>query len=75
MASAVFLARLRLKPREPSPRQHFLADLLDGAREAWSHVWLRVGFLGAAANAGIGILVVLGSIVAAEELGARPPGE
>ena len=70
VVSAVFLARLRLKPREPSPRQRFLADLLDGAREAWSHVWLRVGFLGAAvANAGIGIMVVLGPIVAADELG------
>lgn len=70
VASAVFLARLRLKPREPSPRQHFVADLLDGAREAWSHVWLRVGFMGAAVvNAGIGILVVLGPLVAAEELG------
>jgi predicted MFS family arabinose efflux permease len=70
VASAVFLARLRLKPREPAPRQRFVADLLDGAREAWSHVWLRVGFLGAAVvNAGIGILVVLGPLVAAEELG------
>jgi MFS family permease len=70
VVSAVFLARLRLKPREPSPRQRFVADLLDGAREAWSHVWLRVGFLGAAlANAGIGVLVVLGPIVAADELG------
>jgi hypothetical protein len=70
VASGVFLARLRLQPREPSPRQRFVADLLDGAREAWSHVWLRVGFLGAAVvNAGIGILVVLGPLVAAEELG------
>lgn len=69
-ASAVFLALLRLKPREPSPRQHFLADFLDGAREAWSHVWLRAGFLAAAvANVGIGIMFVLGPLVAADELG------
>ena len=68
--SAVFLARLRLKPREPSPRQHFLADLFDGAREAWSHIWLRVGFLAAAvANVGIGIMFVLGPLIAADELG------
>jgi MFS family permease len=68
--SAVFLARLRLKPREPSPRQHFLADLFDGAREAWSHIWLRVGFLAAAvANVGIGVMFVLGPLIAAEELG------
>ena len=68
--SAVFLARLRLKPREPSPRQHFLADLFDGAREAWSHIWLRAGFLAAAvANVGIGIMFVLGPLIAADELG------
>jgi MFS family permease len=69
-ASAVFLARLRLRPREPSPRQNFLADFLDGAREAWSHVWLRVGFLAAAvANVGIGIMFVLGPLIADAELG------
>ena len=68
--SAIFLAGLRLKPREPSPRQHFLADLFDGAREAWSHIWLRVGFLAAAvANVGIGIMFVLGPLIAADELG------
>ena len=69
-ASAIFLARLRLHPREPSPRQNFLADFLDGAREAWSHVWLRVGFLAAAvANVGIGIMFVLGPLIADAELG------
>ncbi|MFL5970765.1 MAG: MFS transporter [Gaiellaceae bacterium] len=70
VASAVFLARLRLRPRVPSPRQHFIADLLDGAREAWSHVWLRAGFLAAAvANVGIGIMFVLGPLIAHDELG------
>lgn len=70
VVSAFFLVQLRLRPRQPSPRQRFLADLLDGAREAWSHVWLRVGFLAAAvANVGIGILFVLGPLIAAEELG------
>jgi MFS family permease len=70
VASAVFLARLRLRPRVPSPRQHFIADLLDGAREAWSHVWLRAGFLAAAvANVGIGIMFVLGPLIADDELG------
>jgi MFS family permease len=70
VASAVFLGRLRLGPREASPRQRFLADLLDGAREAWSHAWLRAGFLAAGvANVGIGIFFVLGPVIAAEELG------
>jgi MFS family permease len=68
--SALFLAGLRLKPREPAPRQRFFADLLDGAREAWSHVWLRAGFLAAAlVNLGIGVMAVLGPIIAAAELG------
>lgn len=68
--SGAFLARLRVRPHEPPPRQHFLADLLDGAREAVAHVWLRVGLLPAAlANVGIGIMVVLGPTIADEELG------
>jgi MFS family permease len=68
--SAAFLARLRARAHEPAPRQHFLADLADGAREAWSRVWLRVGFLAAAvANVGIGILFVLGPLVAEDDLG------
>jgi MFS family permease len=68
--SAAFLARLRPRPQEAAPRQRFLADLLDGAREAWSRVWLRVGFLAAAvANVGIGILFVLGPLVAEDHLG------
>lgn len=68
--SAAFLGRLKVGPHEPAPRQRFLADLFEGAREAWSHVWLRVGFLAAAvANVGIGILFVLGPPIAQEELG------
>lgn len=68
--SAAFLALMRVPAHEPGARQRFLADLLEGAREAWSHVWLRVGFLGAAlVNAGIGVLVVLGPTIADEDLG------
>ena len=70
VASAAFLARLRARPHEAAPRQRFLADLVDGAREAWSHGWLRAGFMAAAvANAGIGILFVLGPLIAEDELG------
>jgi MFS family permease len=70
VVSAAFLARLRVEPHEPPPRQRFLADLIDGAREAWSHAWLRLGFLPAAmGNIGIGVLFVLGPVVADEELG------
>jgi MFS family permease len=70
VVSAGFLAFLRVRPHEPPPRQRFLADLLDGAREAVSHVWLRVGFIGAAfANAGIGVMTVLGPSIAQDDLG------
>jgi MFS family permease len=70
VVSAAFLARLRVRAHEPPPRQRFLADLVDGARETWSRAWIRVGFLVApVGNIGIGILFVLGPIVAAEELG------
>jgi MFS family permease len=70
VVSAVFLARLRVRAHEPGPRQRFLADLREGAREAWSHVWLRAGFVAAAvANVGIGIMFVIGPLVAEDELG------
>jgi MFS family permease len=70
VVSAAFLARLRVEPHEPAPRQRFLADLLDGAREAWSHGWIRVGFLAAGVgNVGIGIMFVLGPTIASDELG------
>jgi MFS family permease len=70
VVSAAFLALLRVRPHVPGPRQRFLADLSEGAREAWSHVWLRAGFLAAGvANVGIGIIFVLGPLVAEEELG------
>jgi MFS family permease len=70
VVSAALLARLRVRAHEPPPRQRFLADLVDGARETWSRAWIRVGFLVApVGNVGIGILFVLGPIVAAEDLG------
>ena len=70
VVSAAFLARLKVRPHEPEPRQPFLAELRDGAREALSHGWLRAGFVAAAvANVGIGTLFVLGPLIADEELG------
>jgi MFS family permease len=68
--SAAFLASMNVAPHERAPRQRFLADLLDGAREAWSHVWIRVGFpVAAMGNIGIGIFFVLGPPIAEDELG------
>jgi MFS family permease len=70
VVSAAFLARLKVRPHEPEPRQPFLAEIRDGVREAWSHGWLRAGFVAAAVvNVGIGTLFVLGPLIAEEELG------
>lgn len=70
VVSGSVLAVLRVPVHERGPKQRFLADLADGAREAWSHVWLRAGFLAAAlANVGIGVMLVLGPTIAEDELG------
>lgn len=70
VVSAAFLAGLRVPPQVRGAPQRFVADVVEGAREAWSHVWLRVGFLAAGvANVGIGVLFVLGPPIADEELG------
>jgi MFS family permease len=68
--SALFLAFLRVPPRERPERQRFVADLVDGMREAWSRGWMRAGFgLAAIANVGLGITLVLGPVIAERELG------
>jgi MFS transporter len=70
VVSAGFLAWLRVPPHERAPRQPFLADLVEGAREAWSHAWIRAGFLASGlGNVGIGILFVLGPSIANDDLG------
>jgi MFS family permease len=70
VVSAAFLAALRVAPRERPERKRFLADLAEGAREAWSRGWLRAGFLLAGvANVGLGITLVLGPLIAERELG------
>jgi MFS family permease len=68
--SAGFLFALRLPHIELPARQRFLADLGDGAREAWSRLWLRAGFLASGVvNVGIGVFAVLGPLIAKEKLG------
>ena len=68
--SAVFLALLPLVRRELPARRRFLSDLADGMQEAWSRGWMRAGFLlPAVGNLGIAPFVVLGPVVAKEELG------
>jgi hypothetical protein len=68
--SAVFLALLPLARREASARGRFFSDLGDGMREAWSRGWMRAGFLlPAVGNLGIAPFVVLGPVIARDELG------
>jgi MFS family permease len=70
VVSAAFLAALRVAPRERPERKRFLADLAEGASEAWSRGWLRAGFLLAGvANVGLGVTLVLGPLIAERELG------
>jgi len=69
-ASAVFLALMPLAKRELPGRQRFLVELADGAREAWSRGWMRAGFLlPAIGNLGLAPFLVLGPVIAKEELG------
>lgn len=69
-ASAVFLGLLPLSRRDLPARQRFLADLSDGMREAWSRGWMRAGFLlPAVGNLGIAPFLVLGPVIAQEDLG------
>ena len=68
--SAAFLAALPLARRERPPRQRFLGELAEGLREGWARGWMRAGFLLAAVgNLGIATFMVLGPVIAEEELG------
>ena len=70
VVSAAFLLAVKMPPLEAPAGQRFLADLVEGLREAWSRGWLRVGFFAmAAANVGIAAFTVLGPVIAEEELG------
>jgi MFS family permease len=67
--SAVFVSLMRVAPHEPPVAQRFWRDLADGWVEVRRHRWLTAGFLGfALGNVGIGIYLVLGPLVAKDEL-------
>jgi hypothetical protein len=70
LVSVGFVAAMRVQAYVRSPAQRFLHDLVDGWREVRRHRWLTAGFLGfALGNVGIGVYVVLGSVVARDHLG------
>ena len=69
-ASACFLVLLPLARRERPAGGRFFADLAEGAREAWARGWMRAGFgLAAVGNLGIATFMVLGPVIAEEDLG------
>ena len=74
--SVVFVAAMRVDAHVRPATSHFWSELRDGWREVRRHRWLSAGFLGLAlANLGVGMYIVLGSVVARDDLGgARPWG-
>jgi MFS family permease len=68
--SVVFIAAMRVAPHARPVAQRFFTDLADGWREVRRHRWLTAGFLGyAVGNIGIGVYIVVGSLVAIDRLG------
>jgi MFS family permease len=73
LASGIFVASMRLETHVRPAAQPFWRDLADGWREARRHRWLTAGFLGyAIGNFGVGLYVVVGSLVAIRHLGGAP---
>jgi len=71
--SAVFVAAMRVVPYAKPAAQRFWRDLAEGWREVRRHRWLTAGFLGyAVGNFGVGVYIVIGSLVAIHHLGGAP---
>lgn len=71
--SVVFVAAMRVARHVRPDAQRFWSDLADGWREVRRHRWLTAGFLGYAfGNVGIGMYIVVGSLVAIDHLGGAP---
>ena len=71
--SVVFVSAMHVGPHVRPGAQRFRRDLADGWREVRRHRWLRAGFLGyAIGNFGVGVYIVIGSLVAIDRLGGAP---
>lgn len=71
--SVVFVAAMRVAPYAKPAAQRFRRDLAEGWREVRRHRWLTAGFLGyAIGNFGVGMYIVIGSLVAINHLGGAP---
>jgi MFS family permease len=73
LVSVVFVAAMRVAPYARPVARRFLGDLADGWREVRRLRWLRAGFAGyAVGNFGVGLYIVVGSLVAIHRLGGAP---
>jgi MFS family permease len=73
LLSVVFVAAMRVRPYAKPVAQRFWQDFAEGWREVRRHRWLTAGFLGyAVGNFGVGVYIVLGSLVAIHRLGGAP---
>ncbi len=71
--SAIFVAAMHVGPYARPAAQRFVHDLAEGWREVRRHRWLTAGFLGyAMGNFGVGVYIVVGSLVAFDHLGGAP---
>ena len=71
--SVIFVAAMRVAPYAKPIAQRFWRDLADGWQEMRRHRWLTAGFLGyALGNFGVGMYIVIGSLVAMDHLGGAP---
>jgi MFS family permease len=73
VVSVLFVTAMRVAPHAKPAAQRFWRDLGDGWREVRRHRWLTAGFLGyAVGNFGVGLYIVVGSLVAIHRLGGAP---
>jgi MFS family permease len=73
LVSVIFVAAMRVVPYARPAAQRFWHDLADGWREVRRLRWLTAGFLGyAIGNFGVGLYIVIGSLVAIHRLGGAP---
>jgi MFS family permease len=74
LVSVLFVASMRVDAHVRTAASHFLSELADGWREVRRHRWLTAGFFGyALGNLGVGMYIVLGSVVARDTLGGSLP--
>jgi MFS family permease len=73
LVSVIFVSAMRIAPYARPAAQRFWRDLADGWREVRRIRWLSAGFVGyAVGNFGVGLYIVVGSLVAIHQLGGAP---